>query len=938
MHHKHFLILIALSLSCSAFSQVSETTSFQKAIDEAKKLPAIEAIAALDSLAGEAEKGNILDTLALIHHSKGVKWYREDLEQAIASTLEAIRIREALQDTIALVQSHFNVARFLDIWGEYYEAVQHFERVVNLGYGPKNKQFVNACINLGRLERERGDYQRALSFLALGESSLKNTLDLSGRDSLAMGNVFHTTGTVYNAMRTKGSMHLGIQNFEKAAALFTNLDSQNGLAACYEEWGNALVLTEQYQEAILYFEKALAIHQKRDNQSAIADLGNNLSIAYKRQEKFADAKAILDRSIQLLNAINGPQANPEKASKYDNLAEIFLAQGQYELALEHFQKAITNQLPRFQSKNISDLPTQEMVETTPNKEALLGFLGDKIRAWQAYYDHTQKEEYLENALATLLLSDFLIDLMRSEHLERGSLLFWREKVHNIFESALNICYLLEDQGKAFYFLEKSKSILLLEAMVNADARRVIPDSLANQEKALQRQLLELNRQLEGKPDDPQVRQAILANQKASREFIAELKVAYPRYHKIRYEHEVSTLENLQAFLMEEGHLMIHYFYGEKHIFIMPILFDNSTLIRIDRSDALQQNLLAYINQFQAATTILNHPQVYADQAYQVYQDLMQPALEAFANEAISKVSVIMDGQLNYLPIEALLYEKPTNLVLGKLPYFNRRYELGYAYSATILLRQFKDKNRLVPNHSNVLGLAPFAGRSNGKNLPELVYSKAELRGIQKKIKGQFLLGADATSHSFMEQSSRFDIIHLSTHASASQSTAPPYIAFADQKLALPSLYASEIPANLVVLSACETGLGTVQQGEGVMSLARGFTFAGATSLISSLWRVNDQSTAQIFTAFYEELLDGNSKNAALSRAKLAYLQNPEVADEEKSPYYWAGFVFIGADGPLAISPASTKWKVALVAFAILAGLFFMLKIQRNFRSSRSRES
>lgn len=934
MCHKPYLIFIALILNFSAFSQQSGIKSFQTVIDEAKKLSTDQAIATLDSLALVAESKNARDTLALIHHTKGIKLYQVDLEKAIVSTMEAIRIREDIQDTVGLTQSHFNVARFLDNLGEYYKAVQHFERVVDLGHGPNNKPFVNACINLGQLERDRGDYQRALRFLALGESTLKSLPNKSSRDSLTLANTYHTIGTVYNEMRSQEVVNSAVKNFEKAAPIFSNLGVKSGLAACFEEWGNALVLSEQYQEAINYFEKALAIHKKNEDQEAIADLGNNLSIAYKRQGKYAKAEAILKRSIRLLEEINGPKASPEKAAKYDNLGEIYLAQGQFDAALNHFQKAISNQLPGFQPKKITDLPTRELLEATANKEGLLVYLSDKVKAWQAYYEQTQTKDYLKNALETLLLSDKLIDLMRSEHLERGSQLFWREKVHGIFESALHICYLLDEQEKAFYFLEKSKSILLLEAMVNADARKVIPDTLAFKEKALQRQLLELNQQLEADPEDQLLRQTLLAKQKASREFLAELKRAYPRYHKIRYEHEVCSLEDLQSFLEKDQQLLLHYFYGADYVFIMPIGWNKTTLIRLKKSAPLQENILAFIEQFQSPITILNNPQNYADLAFQVYQKLWQPALEPFLDETVSKVTMIMDGQLNYLPVEALLYEKPSNLVLGAFPYLNSRYELGYAYSATILLRQVRAENRLVSTISNVLGLAPFVDRNGGSDLPELVYSKAELQGIQKRVKGQFLFGEEATSLAFMEQSARFDVIHLSTHASAHHTSAPPYIAFADQNLALPILYATEIPANLVVLSACETGLGTVRQGEGVMSLARGFTYAGANSLISSLWSVNDQATAFLFTTFYEELLVNNSKRKALHEAKLAYLQNPKVADEEKSPYYWAGFVFIGADGPLEVNAPTNYWRWTIVLFGIILGLNFILWIQRRFRRSR----
>src|SRR5690606_29622246 len=138
------------------------------------------------------------------------------------------------------------------------------------------------------------------------------------------------------------------------------------------------------------------------------------------------------------------------------------------------------------------------------------------------------------------------------------------------------------------------------------------------------------------------------------------------------------------------------------------------------------------------------------------------------------------------------------------------------------------------------------------------------------------------------------------------------------------------PADLVVLSACQTSLGTLQKGEGVMSLARGFSYAGVGSLISSLWSVNEQSTADMFMNFYKHVATAQTKAQALRHAKLEWLGS-NVENARKSPFYWAGFVFYGADGRLSAPPVNILRIVlgVCVALLLLALLGVNLKSRLN---------
>ena len=141
----------------------------------------------------------------------------------------------------------------------------------------------------------------------------------------------------------------------------------------------------------------------------------------------------------------------------------------------------------------------------------------------------------------------------------------------------------------------------------------------------------------------------------------------------------------------------------------------------------------------------------------------------------------------------------------------------------------------------------------------------------------------------------------------------------NESLTASQIYNEKINSELVVLSACETGYGTIQKGEGIMSLSRAFTFAGASSTVMSLWEVPDQETSQIMQSFYSHLQKGELKSEALQNAKLDYLKNTNDA-LLKHPYYWAGFVITGDNTSIKTNtPIHWLWWLGILVIILLLG-------------------
>ena len=175
-------------------------------------------------------------------------------------------------------------------------------------------------------------------------------------------------------------------------------------------------------------------------------------------------------------------------------------------------------------------------------------------------------------------------------------------------------------------------------------------------------------------------------------------------------------------------------------------------------------------------------------------------------------------------------------------------------------------------------------------------------------------GVKAKAGSFESISAQSQIISLFTHATTGGESQRPRVEFIDTSLYLSDLYMMHIPTEIVVLGACETGIGKVADGEGVMSLARGFAHAGSASMVASLWNVNDLYTAKLLDDFYHYLGQSKSKSEALHQAKLDFLNQEQ---EIVLPAQWAAFVLIG-DAEKLSKPANNA-----VLYCFLGGLLVL---------------
>ena len=319
-------------------------------------------------------------------------------------------------------------------------------------------------------------------------------------------------------------------------------------------------------------------------------------------------------------------------------------------------------------------------------------------------------------------------------------------------------------------------------------------------------------------------------------------------------------------------------------------------------------------------------QTYSQVARQLFVDL----IPAGAVEKYERLIIVPDGPLVYLPFGLLLTDEvETSGDFKKLPYLVHSAATSYAYSIMTLL---EGNTKLKGTREKVLAMAPVFESS--ENFNPLIHSRNELKFLDSELDASSFAEGDASKSNFIKESKAYDILHLSTHASIGDGNLErSWIAFSDididsesdYKLYLKDLYALKLKAAMVVLSACETGSGKLERGEGVMSLARGFAYAGCKSVITTLWEVNNQSTSEIVKSFYTYLGAGEMKDQALRLAKLDYLKSQKVDQFSAHPFFWAAYIPIGNVQPLQLQfKLADYYPIMIVLILLLVILTYIL--------------
>jgi CHAT domain-containing protein len=365
----------------------------------------------------------------------------------------------------------------------------------------------------------------------------------------------------------------------------------------------------------------------------------------------------------------------------------------------------------------------------------------------------------------------------------------------------------------------------------------------------------------------------------------------------------ATLKQLQSQVLDDGETVVEFFLGKDRSIVWLISRDTVGFDILPGRSEIEEKVRQYMNDLSVAPANL-HLQLRLSKQRAMAEELFNMLFGKLAGQLPlnSRLIVIPDGLLNYVPYESLVHN-------GR--YLIEDHQISYLPSASLieLLRQPPKSASARDEQLDLLALGDptFAGRQawdwDIPNLSRLPRTRDEVEYISSLIprqRARLYLGKDSTERAFkQERLHKYKWIHLATHGFIDERN-PGHSAVAlaldtnndeDGFLRATEIADLDLDCDLVVLSACETGRGQLSSGEGIIGLSRSFFMAGARSVVVSQWAVSDISTAQLMKDFYQQLVNGAAKPAALREAKLRMLHG---GSETRHPYYWAPFVIIAA--------------------------------------------
>ncbi|MDW7695047.1 CHAT domain-containing tetratricopeptide repeat protein [Flammeovirgaceae bacterium SG7u.111] len=740
----------------------------------------------------------------------------------------------------------------------------------------------------------------------------------------------------------KEDVKLALEQFDKCNEILNVNPDINYLYHVYAAYGEAYNILGEFEKSEDYYLKAIQIvvNLFGEQYSELIQYYHALSEVYMGMGDRDKAEKYLEKALVLIES--------DEAMSFRSKANNRLLLAQCKIKFDPlsdnvgvlYQEALSILVSDFQPTNIFDNPT---VDQLSSDNTILNILLDKAEFLEQSFEENNDAAYLDAALNSYLLATEYIKLARKGLITMRYKLTLNERNDELYEKAIQLALrLFELQPEETYLLkaiemvENRKSSLLLDQLSEIEAKSFsnIPDSLLERDKRLKsdidyagKLIFEQSSLPPDQRDDALIAEyrARVFNLEHEREqLIKKLESGFPEYVQLKHNPENFDVAEVQS-LIKENQAIVEFFWGKDSLYVF-------TIGKKDVSYHIVPNIVVLETEVNMFLSALKSGDIdgFVENAHAIYSKLLAGKSEQILQKT-DYVCIIPDNILSYIPFETLISHVPEGrLNYRKLPYLIKNYTISYHYSASLLTKSInveKSKDWDEP----FIGFAPTfnqqkVARHRGSptdsiiigqllNLPQ---AAAEVENISDFLGGTYHLGETASEETFKKMANNNQVIHLATHTIINDVN-PLYskLVFTpnadkteDGMLHTYELYNMQLNAQMVSLSACNTGVGRYFKGEGIVSLARGFMYAGVPNVMMSFWSVPDQSTAKIMQSFYEEIEKDNSRAVALRNAKLSYLKNSDALTA--NPYYWGAFVLLGEIEDNSSSPLEKYWWLLLI--------------------------
>ncbi|MCI0617059.1 CHAT domain-containing protein, partial [bacterium] len=854
--------------------------------------------------------------------------YQGNSEEALKYVQQASEIYTAINDIEGLAKCYSSFGGIYWKQGKLDEALDQYKKGLQIGESLNKKDLISkAWGNIGLVYWNQGDTEKAFESYKKSQE-IAHEIGAKQTECLNLFNIgiLHQEGGNYKESQ---------ESYQKSLELAKEIGDRGTEGVCYEGLGKIHKIFADYDVALEYFDKSLKIAEEIGEQRAAAYALKAIGEVYELQDNPKIAIEYLQKARGIYEKMGEKRGI---GMALDEIGELYLNVGKHDLALNNLNEALriyesigaksempgTYRMIGLAQKSKKDL---EEADASFSKSIQIAKETDQPdQLWQSLYckgemlrDSGKEDEALQAMKESIVVLERIRGEVDVAELRAG---YFQDKVM-VYTKLIQLLIAKQNLPEAFEYVQRSKARgfldMLAEARINQES--ILNADLRDKKKETETNLRKIHQSIQTESEKEVVDRSKIATFEKQRNgleleysnLILEIRKQNPEYADIQYPQPLK-LSDAQS-LLDPQSVLLEYSIGDSESWVFAITADTAAAFELPP----QKKLAEQVHEFREVLlkpdatfqTLEQAHSKYVTQAQTLYSELIHPAESIMKGK--QRLLLAPDGTLSYLPFESLLTktEHPGTIHFESLPYLVRDYDVYYVPSVSVLASVLKNHHEKNNQPKQLLALAdPWLKNAGGEiakvrgwgTLGPLPNARTEVQNIASlypKDQVTVFEGKQASEKNLKQADlQEYKRIHFASHGLIDEEK-PEFSALvlsSDEKgsedgyLTMREVFDLKLNADLVVLSACKTGLGKEVRGEGVTGISRAFLCAGTPSVLVSLWDVYDKSTADFMASFYKNMETKNmNKSAALREARLQMISSKKFSH----PYYWAPFVLIG---------------------------------------------
>ncbi|WP_298544819.1 CHAT domain-containing tetratricopeptide repeat protein [uncultured Aquimarina sp.] len=872
-------------------------------------------------------------------------------EEAQKHYTSSLKINQELYDEgkkNRLNTVYLNLAVVYSRLGLYQQAIPLYEKAIALDieeYGEKDPYLAESYCNLAGNYSKIGEHYTSLQYFYKGLNIFKENLK-EGDEYFAIP--YNGIATQYTKL---DKLDKALETYNKSLKIYQDIygDTHINTAEILCNIGGTYRILKEYDKAQDYLKKAEQIITSLFDKNNRNLFFSNYEFGqlYEQQDQYDQAIEYYEKNLAIALQNFGLK-NQNTSEAYIEIARIQLVNKEYQQAIDTYHKSIIAGSKKFNDTNIDAIPENKDYF---NGDTQLTALYGKAKAIKLLAKTQNDVQNVELAYQHFFTCDAILDETRISYQSAEDKMSLEKNAKQLYQEAISTALWLNQKTgddnylkDAFYFSEKNKSRLLNEQLRKTKATNFagVPSDKIKEIEEVKTKLAKYTSKLyeyKGNQDTINTKEIqkyedlVFSYTQKNDSITKKIASSYPKYYQLIYNHDIISVEDIQAKLPART-AFLEYFVTESKVYSFYISNDEFTVKPLHIKN-LEEKVIGF-----REAVIQKDMNRYSQIGSTLYKDLIVP-IEL--KEEVDQVIIVPSGILWHLNFDLLITKESDDSNPQEISYFLKDKVISYANSAELFFSEKSEKQDVLQECLAFSFSNDNASTSSSISMNTLRNTKDDLPGARKEIKaiseivdGNYFYGKEAGEANFKKHVNQYDLLHLAIHGELDDKHpensklffTQDSLSSEDNYLYNQEIYNLEIPAGLVVLSACNTGSGKISKGEGVMSLGRAFQYAGAKSLLLTSWEVSDDTTPEIMKNFYRNLSDGMNKAKALQKAKLQFLNTANMY--EMDPVYWGGFYVLGDISEVNLSNAKYGYLYVLIVVVIIVmGIWFFIRKTRK---------